>query len=279
MPLKVFRTLPGIFFLISIFFSTCKNNNDSQSPVAILGAFRDEISLLESKLENADTVVIGGLQFLTGRLSGKKVVVAYTGIGKVNAAMTTSLVADHFRPSRMLFTGIAGGINPRLRPADIVISERCVQHDLNYVYDDSLSIYQTSNPATDELNPVFFKADPVLVDLARKISEDLRFTPVITAGDTLHPQMFFGTIATGDAFIASGKKSRELRTRFQADAVEMEGAAVAQVCYQWGIPFLIIRSISDNADSEAGTDIQTFYRISAKNANIVVMEILRVLEN
>ena len=248
---------------------------ESGPPVAILGAFSDEIEMLNDSIQNRQDDTIGGIRFIRGELSGKKVVIAYTGIGKVNAAMTTTLLLEKYHPSGVIFTGIAGGINPSLKPGDLVVSERCVQHDLNIVYDDSLVSYQPPNPITGKINPVYYYADSLMLEAARNSESNIEFVPVVASQDTLHPRIIFGTIATGDAFIASKKKNNELSSRFHADAVEMEGAAVAQLCYQRGIPFIIIRSISDSADEYAEFDIREFYQAAARNANLVVMKLLK----
>ena len=266
-----------VFILISLLITTaCRKEKDA--PLCILGAFEDEISLLEDKLADREVVDLGGIRILKGTLSGKEVVIAFTGIGKVNAAMTTTLMLEHYEPYAVIFSGIAGAINPELSPADLVISERCVYHDLNYVYDDTLISYQVRNPINRKMNPVFFDADSSLLAICRKISKEIRFNPVILPSDTLYPKIVFGTIATGDSFIASGKKNSELIKRFGADAVEMEGAAVAQICHQRGIPFVVIRSISDSADENAGIDIETFYQTSARNANLMVLDLVEKIQ-
>ena len=100
------------------------------SPVAILGAFDEEVAILEAKLANPKAHIIEGIQFLTGTLNQRNVVIARTGVAKVNAAMTATLIIEHFRPSRAIFTGVAGGLNPDLQLGDIVIAEKTAQHDL-----------------------------------------------------------------------------------------------------------------------------------------------------
>jgi adenosylhomocysteine nucleosidase len=272
-----FVELSALLFLV---FTACTDKEGSFSrPIAILGAFTEEIEMLTDSLENARTIEVLGMEFYQGDLAGHEVVIAYTGIGKVNAAMTTTLLLQSFHPSRVIFTGIAGGINPDLDPADLIISERCVHHDLNYIYDDTLVSYQPLNPVTAIKNPVFFHADSTMLKLAEKAAGKLILEPVVFLDDTLYPDIRIGTIATGDAFIASGQKGLELIRRFQADAVEMEGAAVAQVCYQQGVPFIIIRSISDSANEHATADLEDFYLISAGNANLMVLGLLREMKD
>lgn len=256
---------------------SCTSTGEPNAPVAVLGAFSDEIEMLTDSLENESTEIRGGIKFIRGELSGKNVVIAYTGIGKVNAAMTTTLILEHYNPSQVIFTGIAGGINPDVKPADLVVSERCVHHDLVYYYEDSLVSYQPRNPIDSIPNPVFFFADTSMLNTLKSLAEQIELLPVGSGIDQFKPKIVFGTIATGDAFIASKQKNLELYERFNADAVEMEGAAVAQICHQRKVPFIIIRSVSDSADENALVDIEEFYLTAAKNANLLVLELLRLM--
>ncbi len=265
--------------LFSVLIAGCKQGtNISNRPIAILGAFADEIHMLEDSLENKQIIEQGGIQFTRGLLKGKDVVIAYTGIGKVNAAMTTTLLIGHFNPAKTIFTGIAGGLNPKLNPADIVVAEKCVHHDLNYVYDDSLVSYPVSSPITGKVNPVFFKSDSLLLRVLEESYSGIKLESYKIGNREYKPKIITGIIATGDAFIASEKKKAELIRRFQADAVEMEGAAVAQICYQYNIPFIIIRSISDSADENANLDIGKFLSVSSENANRVVIKLVESLQ-
>jgi adenosylhomocysteine nucleosidase len=243
-------------------------------PIAILGAFSDEINMLRDSLNEKQVIETGGIQITRGILHGKDVILAFTGIGKVNAAMTTTILIDHFHPSKIIFTGIAGGLNPALNPTDIVIAEKSVQHDLNYIYNDTLVSYQTASPLNGIINPVYFTCDTQLVRLADSASMHIELEPYVIEGKLYHPKVITGIIATGDAFVASAAKRAEIIRRFHADAVEMEGAAVAQVCYQYNIPVLIIRSISDSADQHADMDIEKFLKVAADNANLLVIQLL-----
>jgi len=241
---------------------------------AILGAFEREVTLLEDRLSGPREQNIEGIRFVTGTLGGREVVVAWTGIGKVNAAMTTTLLIEHFKPKHIIFTGIAGAVNPKLKPGDIVIAERTAHHDMGTVWPEGLFSKGVKNPLDGFENPVFFYADEELVKVARRAADrvDLGQIKLLTGERT--PQIITGVVVTGDAFIASADKCKELRKRFQADAVEMEGAAVAQICYQRRISHLVIRSISDNADEGAVLDKQTFYIMAVKNSARLVAEIV-----
>ena len=250
----------------------------SSEPItAILGAFEREITLLEDELIDAQEQRIEGIKFVSGKLSGKSVVIAFTGIGKVNAAMTTTLLIEHFKPNKVIFTGIAGAVNQQLQPGDIVIAEKTAHHDMGVFWPEGLYHKGVKNRLDGWENPVFFPADERLLKLAERAVElvDLSSIQIISGQRT--PKVVKGIVVTGDAFIASTDKCIELRKKLGADAVEMEGAAVAQLCYQRGIEYLVIRSISDNADEGAVLDKQTFYIMAAKNSSSLVIELVGLL--
>jgi adenosylhomocysteine nucleosidase len=246
---------------------------------AILGAFEREVTLLEDRLTDRQEHEIEDIQFVTGRLNGQKVVVAWTGIGKVNAAMTTTLLIEHFKPQYIIFTGIAGAVNPQLRPGDIVIAEKTAHHDMGTVWPEGLFVKGVKNRLDGMENPVFFRADEKLVRCAQRAAELIDMRRVETVAGQRNPKIIKGVIVTGDSFIASTEKCAELRKKLQADAVEMEGAAVAQICYQRQINHLIIRSISDSADEGAVLDKQMFYILAAKNSSDLVAEMIGLLSS
>ena len=246
--------------------------NTAAAPVtAILGAYGDEITLLLTKLEHKKEHHIGGLLFTEGILSGRHVVVALTGIGKVNAAITTTLAIEHFHPAQILFSGIAGGIDPALSPGDLVIGKQLTYHDYGTLAADSLVRNPTRNPATKQDNPMYFSSNDTLVRIAERLSRELKLELPVEGRPA--PHVVSGTIVTGDLFITSTAASRRLWQQLHAEATDMESAAVAQTCWQRGIPFLVIRSLSDAADSEAEKDIHRFYQVAAHNAATLVIAI------
>ena len=250
----------------------------SSEPItAILGAFEREITLLEDKLIDTQEQRIEGIKFVSGKLSGKRVVIAFTGIGKVNAAMTTTLLIEHFKPDNVIFTGIAGAVNQQLQPGDIVIAEKTAHHDMGTIWPEGLFHKGMKNRLDGWENPVFFNADKRLLRLAERAAEQVELSSIQIISGQRTPKVVKGIVVTGDAFIASTDKCIELRKKLGADAVEMEGAAIAQICYQRGIGYLVIRSISDNADEGAVLDKQTFYIMAAKNSSSLVIELVGLL--
>ena len=244
---------------------------------AVLGAFEREVTLLEDQLAGRQEHEIEGIRFVTGRLNGQSAVVAWTGVGKVNAAMTTTLLIEHFKPKQIIFTGIAGAVNPELRPGDIVIAEKTAHHDMGTVWPEGLFVKGVKSRLDGMENPVFFPADPRLVRFAQQAADRAALERIETTEGDRAPRIIKGIIVTGDAFIASADKCAELRKKLEADAVEMEGAAVAQICYQRGIGHLVIRSISDNADEGAVLDKQMFYILAARNSADLVADIVGLL--
>ncbi len=247
----------------------------SGEPVtAILGAFEQEIILLEDELLDVQEQIIEGIRFVSGNLSGKKVVIAFTGIGKVNAAMTTTLLIEHFKPDKVIFTGIAGAVNRQLQPGDIVIAEKTAHHDMGTLWPEGLFHKGVNNRLNGWENPVFFDSDEQLLKVAERAAQQVEFSSIRIISGQRSSKVVKGVVVTGDSFIASADKCAELGKKLNADAVEMEGAAVVQLCFQRGIGFLVIRSISDNADEGAVLDKQTFYILAAKNSSSLVVEML-----
>ena len=249
-----------------------------EGPVtAILGAFSEEIESLDNSIEDRKVQTIEGIPFVTGKLKGRQVVLALTGIGKVNAAMTATLLLEHFKPEEVLFTGIAGGINPDLLPGDIVIAEKTVQHDLGRLTPEGMRYRGMRNPLTGIRNPVSFPADSALLELAEASGKRIKPDSIKAGSAARIPKIITGIVVTGDVFVASPSKKNELREKLDADAVEMEGAAVAQICFQHDVPCLVIRSLSDSANEQAEVDINMYRGIAARNAALLVEDIVKQL--
>jgi adenosylhomocysteine nucleosidase len=269
----------GCLFAV-ILCSSCSfvtHSSSKEVRTAILGAEGEEIALLKEKLTEPREHNFEGISFYTGFLGDRSVVVVEAGVGKVNAAMTATLLIEHFRPDEVIFTGIAGSTNPEILPGDIVIGEKSAQHDRGQAVPGSFEILGTINPENKKRNPVFFPADEKLLRAAVAASETVQLERIDTQSGFRQPKMVRGTIVTGDCFVASDAFRSGLREKLKADAVEMEGAAVAQICYQQQVPCIIIRSISDNADERAAADLEKFYKTAAKNSAMLVAEMVNCL--
>ena len=213
--------------------------------IAILGAMREEIEPLLPKVENLKKEEYANNIFYTGTLSGKEIALAYSKIGKVNAALTATLLIEKYGCKKLLFSGVAGGINESLKIGDLIVADKLVQHDVDItVFGHAWGFIPESGD--------FVESDKELNEIASKVAEKLGI------------KLIRGTIATGDQFIASEEKKEWIKNTYKADALEMEGASVGYVCKCLGVPFFVLRAISDTADMDAGFSFEELLVSSAK---------------
>ncbi len=213
--------------------------------IAILGAMREEIEPLLPKIANLQKHEYAENIFYTGLLGGKEIAMAYSKIGKVNAALTATLLIEKFGCKKLLFSGVAGGINESLKIGDLIFAEKLIQHDVDITaFGHPWGFIPESGD--------FVEADKSLNALAKKVA------------DKLDVKIIGGTIATGDQFIASEEKKEFIKKTYNADALEMEGASVGYVCKCLNVPFFVLRAISDTADMDAGFSFDEFLVSSAK---------------
>ena len=240
------------------------NEGPEPAPIVFLSAIDAEFRPIVDALADRETLTVRGLPCVAGTLAGRRAVVAVSGVGKVNAATATALLIERFSPAAVIFSGVAGALDPNLQPGDVVIGETLVQHDLVYHTEEGAVPRSVRNPLNGTENPIALPASPRLLALARQVADRAELEP--TGGDSRAPRVLMGTIATGDSFVGSRAKRAELWNDLGAHAVEMEGAAVAQVCYQHGVPFLVVRGLSDRAGSDARTEARRHLEVAARNA-------------
>ncbi len=221
---------------------------------------QEEVALLIGDLIDHRQQLSPGVTLHSGVLGGHPVLITEGGIGKVNAAMTTAaLIAAG--ATQVIFTGVAGGVHPELRVGDIVVSTDCIQHDV----DVTALGYELGVVPGESLS---WEADGALRDLALEAARELEGIRAVE-----------GRIASGDQFVASREKVQWLWQTFGAACAEMEGAAVAQVCAKHGVPFVVIRSVSDTADHDAQVDYREFMPLVARHAKQVVRGMLARLSD
>lgn len=222
----------------------------------IVGAMEEEITQLRAELQNASAKTVLGVEILRGELEGRPVLLVQGGIGKVNAAKTAAVLLLE-GASQVIFTGVAGALNPSYAVGDIIVGTDCVQHDV----DVAALGYEAGLIPGEQLA---WECGATLRQLAVEAAREV-------GGFAVHE----GRIASGDQFIASQEQTARIREQFSANAAEMEGAAVAQVCASAGVPFVIVRAISDTADGSANVDYREFFPKVAQTAKAVVRGILR----
>jgi len=245
------------------------------APIAFLSAIDAESRPIVDALADRETLAVRDLSGVAGTLGGRPAVAAVTGVGKVNAALATALLIERFSPTAVIFSGVAGALDPDLQPGDVVIGEALVQHDLVYYTEQGAVPRSVRNPLNGTENPIALPASPRLLALVRRDVERVGLEPV--GGTSRAPRVVFGTIATGDSFVGSPAKKAELWDELGARAVEMEGAAVGQVCHQLGVPFLVVRGLSDRAGSGARAEARRHLDVAAGNAARVALAVARRL--
>ena len=213
--------------------------------IGIIGAVIEEAEAIKKEIKEIKENVINGISFFTGKFNYKDVVFVQSGIGKVNAAITATLLIEKFKVSEVIFSGVAGALDERLKVGDVVIGCDIVQHDV----DATAFGYKMKEWA--------FESDKKLVEKAQNISD-------------FDHHIFFGRILTGDQFVSKKDVKIQLGKNFEALCVDMESGAVAQVCTRLGIKFLIIRSISDSITDESNMEYETFVKLAAKNSTKIL---------
>ena len=228
--------------------------------LAIMGAMEEEIiPLLEyfsdiQKCEYADNI------YYEAKYGNLNVVIAYSKIGKVFSTLTASTLIQKFGCDTLLFSGVAGAINPQLKIGDLIVADKLAQHDLDITaFGHPFGFVPGGN--------VYIDTDVNLRNIAKEVANEQNIN------------LLEGTIATGDQFIANEERKEFIENTFKADALEMEGASVAVVCDALNVPFLILRAISDAADMDAGFNFDEFLESSAKNSANFVVEVIKKLNN
>ncbi|EKK5244307.1 5'-methylthioadenosine/S-adenosylhomocysteine nucleosidase [Cronobacter sakazakii] len=225
----------------------------------IIGAMEEEVTLLRDKIDNRQTLTIAGCEIYTGTLNGVDVALLKSGIGKVSAAMGATLLLEHCKPDVIINTGSAGGLAPSLKVGDIVVSDEVRYHDA----DVTAFGYEYGQMAGC---PAAFKADEKLIAAAQETIEKL----------DLHAVR--GLVVSGDAFINGSVNLAKIRHNFpQAIAVEMEATAIGHVCHNFGVPFVVVRAISDVADQQSHLSFEEFLAVAAKQSSLMVETLLTSL--
>ncbi len=223
--------------------------------LAIMGAMEEEITPLLSYFTDINKIDYANNTYYECKLGDLDVVIAYSKIGKVFSTLTASTMIQKFHCDTLLFSGVAGGINPKLKIGDLIVANKLSQHDLD------ITAFGHPYGYVPE-GKVYVKTDEKLKNIA------------LAVGQQNGVKIIEGIIATGDQFVADEKRKEFILKEFKADALEMEGASVAVVCDALNIPCLILRAISDTADMDAGFNFDEFLETSAKNSADFLMKII-----
>ncbi|MGB1238016.1 MAG: 5'-methylthioadenosine/S-adenosylhomocysteine nucleosidase [Pseudomonadales bacterium] len=228
--------------------------------IGVIGAMEQEIAILRDALVDREHSTLAGFDLYTGQLDGANVVLLQSGIGKVNASVSTALMLQHFEPDCIINTGSAGGCDESLNVGDVVISSQLLHHDV----DVTAFGYEPGQMAR---MPVVYEPDELLMQIAESC--------IASMGGT---QTVRGAIATGDTFMSDPEKVNKVKGMFPATkAVEMEAAAIAQTCFLFGTPFLVVRSLSDIAGKSSNISFADFIETASAHSASTVRAIIAKL--
>ena len=228
--------------------------------LAIMGAMEEEIEPLLAHFENVNIVEFANNKYYEVNSNGLDIVIAYSKIGKVFASLTATTMIEKFGCDTLLFSGVAGGINPELKIGDLIIANKLCQHDLD------ITAFGHPNGFVPG-GKVFVETSKALNDVAKEVAKENGL------------KVIEGTIATGDQFVHTKEQKEFIESTFKADALEMEGASVAVVCDALNVPFFVLRAISDTADMDAGFNFEEFLKSSAKNSADYLIKIVNKLNS
>ena len=243
-------------------YNMYKEKTDTELPrIGVIGADEVEVALLKEAASAAESVTIAGMDFCEGCIGKTHVVIAQCGIGKVNAGICAQILIGRFGAEKIINTGVAGSLNNDIDIGDLVISTDAVQHDfdispLGYQFGEIPYLGLVAFPADGELRAM-------AVEAAKKCAPELG--------------VFEGRVCSGDLFVADSAQKELIRSRFGGMCCEMEGAAVAQVCQLYRVPWVVIRAISDKADETGDVDYPSFMAKAARDCAGIVRAMLETL--
>lgn len=295
--------IPGLFILIGLLAGCSTSPEVLTTPLdpaprlVVMSAFETELEKLLAKTDVTDTYVLNGRTFYVGDLAGNDVVLFLSGVSMVNAAMTTQTALDHFNVSGIVFSGIAGGVNPDLNIGDVAVPAQWGQYQEqlfaretpggwdtmgypddfgNYgmMFPQAVSVTQKGNKPDSEEEAFWFPVDPAMLEVARQLIDRVDLDDCTAQGVCLDhdPVMAVGgNGVSGPTFVDNADYREWVWETFQASALDMETAAVAHVAYVNDVPYIAFRSLSDLAGGEAGENAyDTFFRLAADNSVRVV---------
>lgn len=231
--------------------------------IAIVSAMHQELAAVLALMPDEQCEVVAGRTFWRGHLHGQEIVAVLSRIGKVAAATTATVLVERFGVSGIVFTGVAGGLAPGVQVGDVVVADSFMQHDM-------------------DVSPLFPRYEVPLYGQARFVTDQALSDRVVAAARQALPgaRLHRGLVVSGDRFVATTAESRALQAALpDALAVEMEGAAIAQVCHDYGVPFAAVRTVSDRADDAAHGDFNLFLEeVASRHSAAIVAALLRAMK-
>lgn len=232
----------------------------------ILSAMPSEIRLIQAHLKRPKTGRHAGFPYVAGLLRGRPVVTAVTGVGVTNGAMVTALFIEKFHPNEVLVSGTGSRFNPRIRTGDTVISTKTIHHAAGNLTNRGMIYRKVRGPLAGQMTSWFFRPDARLLRLARAAIAGYTAGPITVNGGIYVPRVLTGVVSASDLFGVSDAKIADMKAKLNPDIMEMESAAIAQVCTQLGVPHLVFRAGSNRTQSNPGEDYRKLGQTAAAAA-------------
>lgn len=236
-----------------------------------------ELVPIRARLESKTTGRLACFPFEAGRVADREVVTVVCGVGVTNGAMVAALFAHHFEPAEVIVTGTGSRVNPSLETGDVVISKRTIHHAAGSLTDDGMVYRKVRGPLPRSMTPYAYTPDRRLFELALAARETYRPRPVRAHGKSYTPRVLPGVVTASDMFGVSRAKIADMRAKLDPDIMEMESAAIAQVCWQLGIPHIVFRAGSNLTQSDPGEDYRRLGQTAAASAAHWTLHFLETL--
>jgi 5'-methylthioadenosine/S-adenosylhomocysteine nucleosidase len=232
----------------------------------ILSAMPSEIRLIQAGIEKPKAGTLACFPYVAGTLRGRRVVTAVTGVGVTNGAMVAALFVHHFKPSEVVVSGTGSRFNPRIRTGDTVISTNTIHHAAGSLTSDGMVYRKVRGPLAGQMTHWAYRPDRRLLRLAVAAIDGYRADLITANGETYVPRVLTGVVTASDLFGVSDEKIDDMRRKLDPDLMEMESAAIAQVCTQLGVPHIVFRAGSNRTQSNPGNDYRLLGQKAARAA-------------
>jgi 5'-methylthioadenosine/S-adenosylhomocysteine nucleosidase len=232
----------------------------------ILSAMPSEIRLIQAQIKEPKSGRLACFPYVTGKLRGRRVVTAITGVGVTNGAMVAALFVHAFKPTEVVVSGTGSRVNPRIRTGDTVISTKTIHHAAGSLTDQGMVYRKVRGPIAGQMTHWYYRPNPRLLKLARAAIAGYTAEPVTVNGETYRPKVLIGVVSASDLFGVSEAKIADLKAKLNPDIMEMESAAIAQVCAQLGVPHIVFRAGSNRTQSNPGQDYRRLGQTAAAAA-------------
>lgn len=243
----------------------------------VLGAMPSEVRLIIDNLTRSTSGKLEVFPFHKGYIGKRKVVVAVTGVGVTNGAMVAALFLHHFKPSELIVSGTGSRFNPKIRTGDTIISKRTIHHAAGTLTDEGMIYRKVRGPLAGQMTHWAYPPDKDLFALAKKAVSTYEAESVTVDGESYVPKVYPGVVTASDLFGVSDTKIADLKKKLNPDLMEMESAAIAQVCHQLGVPHVVFRAGSNRTQSNPGTAYRKLGQTAAAAAARWTMHFVKYL--